>query len=71
MTDKMVCPTFDRMLDRPEVPLSITVNDGTKFLSWCSKIWIVCGIQIDFNRLGKSTEKAFIYLIVVRATSIW
>jgi len=56
-----VAAALDRVVDRLGVPLSITVDHGTEFMSKAFEDWASRrGVKLDFIRPGKPNENAHI-----------
>jgi putative transposase len=61
MTGETVSQVLDRVLGESQRPRSITVDHGTEFQSRALEDWAYKrGVQLDFIRLGKPVENAFI-----------
>ena len=58
---RTVADALDRVIRGPNTPRSITVDDGTEFMSRALEDWAYRrDVQLDFTRPGKPTENAFI-----------
>lgn len=61
MSGRTVGIALDRVLTDGTVPVSITVDHGTEFMSRALEDWAFArGVQLDFIRPGKPVENAFI-----------
>ena len=61
MSGGTVGQALDRVLTETRKPQSITVDQGTEFMSRALEDWAFYrGVQLDFTRPGKPTENAFI-----------
>ena len=61
MSGQTVGTALDRVLTGGPVPVSITVDHGTEFMSRALEDWAFArGVQLDFIRPGKPVENAFI-----------
>ena len=61
ISGQAVGDALDRALAGPHGPRSITVDHGTEFMSRALEDWAYRrGVQLDFIRLGKPVENAFI-----------
>jgi putative transposase len=61
MSGQTVGTALDRALVEGPVPVSITVDHGTEFMSRALEDWAFArGVQLDFIRPGKPVENAFI-----------
>ncbi len=56
-----VSAALDRVADRLGVPISITIDHGTEFMSKALEDWAwQRGVKLDFIRPGKPNENAYI-----------
>jgi putative transposase len=61
LTGKKVADTLQRLADRRGLPESITVDNGSEFISKALDFWAYRNnVKLDFVRPGKPVENAFI-----------
>jgi putative transposase len=61
LTGRSVVAVMERLLATRQMPVSITVDHGTEFMSKALEAWAFYrGEQLDFTRLGKPTDNGHI-----------
>ena len=61
LTGRSVVAAMERLLPQIGLPLSLTVDHGTEFMSKAVEAWAYYrGVQLDFTRPGKPTDNSHI-----------
>jgi putative transposase len=61
LTGRAVVAAMERVLVTTPMPVSITVDHGTEFMSKALEAWAYYrGVQLDFTRPGKPTDNSHI-----------
>ena len=61
LTGRSVVAALERVAARSKLPVSITVDHGTEFMSKALEAWAFYrGVQLDFTRPGKPTDNSHV-----------